>query len=168
MGNRILKLDGSDIILDNVRYAGTEGFWNLVMMRSPKNTYTSDDLRKYRDLVTRTNVMDLPNNLTPHSNVKVTTKCQRIFPLFDRVDSEPEWESEDATHTAGEGMTTFQFLPGDIKGLQTKLCYLLGEFRAGNTTTREEIVPISDELLRRKKISQQEYKHINNFLQQEK
>ena len=58
------------------------------------------------------------------------------------------------------------FLPGDIKGLETKLTYLLGEYRAGNrSSTRNEIVPILDELLRRKVISRKEYKGINTFLQ---
>ena len=58
------------------------------------------------------------------------------------------------------------FLPGDIKGLETKLTYLLGEYRAGNrSSTRNEIVPILDELLRRKVISRKEYKEINTFLQ---
>ena len=42
------------------------------------------------------------------------------------------------------------FLPGGIKGLETKLNLLLAEFRAGNTSTRNEIVFIIDELLRRK------------------
>ena len=60
-----------------------------------------------------------------------------------------------------------KFLPADINGLQTKLAYLLGEFQAGNTAaTRNEIVSISDELLRRKNISQSEYRRINDFLQQ--
>ena len=61
-----------------------------------------------------------------------------------------------------------QFLPGDVKGLQTKLHYLLGEYRAGNTTaTRNQIVSITDELLRRKKLSRIEYNHINDFIQNE-
>ena len=162
MGDTIVHVDGGDIIVEGQRYEGTQGFWNLVMMRSPKNTYTSDDLRNYRDLILQTSAIEHPNNLTTSSNIKVTTKWQRIFPLFDTMDNDPMWESEEKP---GDGI--IQFLPGDIKGLQTKLCYLLGEFRAGNTTTREEIVPISDELLRRKKISQKEYKQINSFIQQQ-
>ena len=55
-----------------------------------------------------------------------------------------------------------QFLPGDIKGLQTKLTYLLGEYRAGNTAaTHNQIVAVADELLRRGKISKEEYHKIN-------
>ena len=58
-----------------------------------------------------------------------------------------------------------QFLPGDIKGLQTKLTYLLAEYRAGNTfATRNQIVAIADELLRRKHISQEEYHNISSII----
>ena len=61
-----------------------------------------------------------------------------------------------------------QFLPGDIKGLQNKLHYLLAEFRAGNiSATQNQIVAITDELLRRKQLSRAEYNNINNFVQEE-
>ena len=56
------------------------------------------------------------------------------------------------------------FLPGDIKGLETKLNLLLAEFQAGNTSTRNEIVFILDELLRRKRMSRKEYTEINNYV----
>ena len=64
----------------------------------------------------------------------------------------------------GDGI---QFLPGDIKGLGTKQNYLLAEYRAGNRSslTRNQIVPILDELLRKKRISRKEYRDINTFLQ---
>ena len=60
-----------------------------------------------------------------------------------------------------------QFLPGDIKGLETKLNYLLGEYQAGNRSslTRNQIVSILEELLQRKRISRKEYREINTFLQ---
>ena len=58
-----------------------------------------------------------------------------------------------------------QFLPGDISGLQTKLTYLLAEYQAGNTfATRNQIVAIADELLRRKHISQEEYHDISSII----
>ena len=84
--------------------------------------------------------------------MKTTYKWKKIFPRFYQVIYE------------GSGI---KCLPADINGLQTKLAYLLGEFQAGNTAaTRNEIVSISDELLRRKNISQSEYRRINDFLQQ--
>ena len=73
MGNKIIQVVGSDIVVDNVRYEGSQGFWSLVMMRHPKD-YSERDLRKYRDLITHTNAMIYPNNLQPTSNVKLTTK----------------------------------------------------------------------------------------------
>ena len=58
-----------------------------------------------------------------------------------------------------------QFLPGDIKGLQTKLNLLLGEYRAGNkSSTRNQIVSILDELRRRKRLSKKDYREINTFI----
>ena len=159
MGDKIVHIDGSDIVVENQRYEMTQGLWNLVMMRSPANTYTTEDIRNYRDLVEETNAMYSPNNVTAQSKIKNTTKWLRIFPLFDNLNSDLEWMSKD-----GEGLV--KFLPGDIKGLEAKLRYLLAEFRTGNTTTREEIVPITDELLRRNKITQQEYKTLNNLIQQ--
>ena len=65
------------------------------------------------------------------------------------------------------GGDSIEFLPADKKGLQTKFAYLLGEFRAGNTSaTRNQIVAISDELLRRKVISRREYQTVNDYIQQ--
>ena len=49
--------------------------------------------------------------------------------------------------------------------MKEKLNLLLAEFAAGNkTSTRNEIVPILDELLRRNKLSKIEYKDINSYL----
>ena len=59
-----------------------------------------------------------------------------------------------------------QFLPGDIKGLQTKLTYLLAEYRAGNTfATRNQIVAVTDELFRRGHLSTEQYHYINSIIQ---
>ena len=60
------------------------------------------------------------------------------------------------------------FLPGDIKGLQTKLNYLLGEYQAGNTiATHNQIVAIANELIRRKQLSQVQHHNINKLLNNE-
>ena len=64
----------------------------------------------------------------------------------------------------GDGI---QFLPGDIKGFETKLNYLLAEYRAENRSSfpRNQIVSLLDELLRRKIISRKACREINTFLQ---
>ena len=58
-----------------------------------------------------------------------------------------------------------EFLPSDITSLQTKLSHLLGEFQASNSpTTRNQIVAIADNLLKRKHITKAEYRRINNYV----
>ena len=49
------------------------------------------------------------------------------------------------------------FLPGDIKGLFEKFKLLSAEFLAGNTTTRNELVSILDELCRWEQMTEEEY-----------
>ena len=59
-----------------------------------------------------------------------------------------------------------EFLPSDINLLQQQLAYLLAEYRAGNTSaTKNEIVAIEDNLLKRKHISKLEYRKINDYIQ---
>ena len=55
-------------------------------------------------------------------------------------------------NNGGDGI---QFLPVDIKDLETKQNFLLAEYRAENRSsiTRNRIGSILDELLRRKRIS---------------
>ena len=58
-----------------------------------------------------------------------------------------------------------EFLPTDISSLQQRLCHLLGEFQDSNTpATRNEIVAITDNLLKRKHISTEEYTKINDYI----
>ena len=57
------------------------------------------------------------------------------------------------------------FLPSDINSLKEKLQLLLGEYAAGNKTTRNQIVAILDNLRGRKKISEKQYNHVNRLLQ---
>lgn len=109
---------------------------------------------------------DSDHTLTPESSPPPDTSY-----VDSRIDDDEEDSFKDSFTTAdwahdGEASGSgVMFLPGDIKGLETKLNYLLGEYRAGNTITRNEIVSILDELQRRKRISRGEYREINTFLQ---
>ena len=53
--------------------------------------------------------------------------------------------------------TGIVFLPGDINELIEQLHLLLAEFRAGNTATKNQIVAILDQLLKRNYLTQDEY-----------
>ena len=53
------------------------------------------------------------------------------------------------------------FLPSDIDGLWQKVILLRAEYKAGNTTTRNELVAVLDELKRRDQITDDEYSKLN-------
>ena len=151
LGDKEIQVDGnSNIIVEGVRYKGTPGLWSLIMLASlTTDSYTGEDMDNYEDLTSQTKLKDNPRGVGKDSRPKQTIK-RRIL-------------EELVVSSAGSGV---QFLPGDIKGLTEKLSLLLAEFRAGNRTTRNEIVYILDELLRRKKISRKEYTDINTYLAQ--
>ena len=180
MGKKRVQIDGPDILIDGTRYKGTKGLWSLIMRKAPSD-FSRGDMITYRKLVLHTNAMAYPNNLRPGSQVRRTKKWREIFPLFDTLDEEEESPSSPSVPPppppppppssssssssspslpksyegkTGEEGSNIQYLSGDIKGLQTKLNYLLAEYLAGNrSSTRNEVVLILDELLRRRKIS---------------
>ena len=156
MGDKEIVVDKqSNMHVDGVEYKGTPGLWALVMLAKPKYAeYTSDDFSRYGDLVKQTNVINHPQNITARSRPASTWKWKHILtPIMQPIKKE---------NIDGDGI---QFLPSDIKGLTSKLHLLLAEFAAGNrSSTRNEIVFILDELLRRKKISRKEYTDINSYL----
>ena len=116
------------------------------MLKKPSGDKPKD-MANYKKLEQQTNIMTQPRNVGGHSRLYQTYKWKQILSRFLQE---------------GEGI---HLLPSNIKTLESKLEILLGEYRAGNqTSTRNEIVPIEDELLRRRAISHNKYKDINNFL----
>ena len=139
MGDKYVHAKGSDLVIDHKKYIGVPGLWSLIMKRYPAS-YSHEDLIIYRDVILHTNARMYPNNIKPTSQVTSMKKWCEIFPLFDEVDKKEE-ESPFHQHRGAEvtrsikqqhGNGVVQFLPGDIKGLETKLKYLSEEYRAGN------------------------------------
>ena len=50
IGNKQIKIDGNDIIVDGSRYHGTSGLWSLVTDKDPDG-YDESDYRWYTDLL---------------------------------------------------------------------------------------------------------------------
>ena len=110
--------------------------------------YTPADMKEYKELVEQTNVMKHPQNQRPNSEPKKTWKWREIFKKVEKK---------------GHGIV---FLPSDIISLEQDIAYLLGEYRAGNTSAaRNQIVAIADNVLKRKHISKLEYRKINDYIQ---
>ena len=186
MGDKEITVDeDSNIHVDDETFNGTPGLWSLIMLKTPKG-FTDNDFTVYGELVKTTDVMRHPRSvIIGVSRPEQTRKYTKIFKniMNDNDNNEStsdtndnnndestsgkigEREDEEGGETAaGSGI---QFLPGDIKGLNTKLNLLLAEFAAGNrSSTRNQIVGILDELKRRKRISRKDYTDINSFLAQ--
>ncbi|EZA47752.1 hypothetical protein X777_15519 [Ooceraea biroi] len=96
-GSKRFDIDHEDnILLDDVRYKGTPGLYELVFKRHPDDMYTVDDLRKYRRMLLVTNAYRRDHS--PRAQVKSnrghkykcitaplllsepTTKCGRGLP----------------------------------------------------------------------------------------
>ena len=152
--------DESNIRVDDTTYKGTPGLWALLMLKAPaSNTYTETDLEEYTQLAKQTNLLSNPTGVTSRSRPYQTKKSQILKEL---VGDNSSWSSR-KRQKVGKGVVVY--LPGDIKGLLTKLQLLLAEFDSGNkVSTRNEIVPILDELRRRNRISTERYKEINNHI----
>ena len=148
MGNKTVQVEGDDIVVDGDTYKGTSGLWSLIFHKVPKS-FTRKDMKEYKKLVSQTNVMTNPHNeVKGKTNLKNTWKWKNIFKKEIKK---------------GHGI---EFLPSDINSLQQQLAYLLAEYQAGNTSaTRNEIVTIADNLLKRKHISKLEYRRINDYIQ---
>ena len=164
MGDKEIVVDDrNNIYLDNGAYSfkGTKGLWVLIMYNKPKPLYDEEDFANYKELLERTNALDMPHKTSPADRPKSTTKW-RFFKENGIVqtqqqeeESEEEESEEEDKKEIGHGI---RFLPGNINGLIEQLRLLLAEFRAGNkSSTRNQIVAILDELLRRNYLNQEEY-----------
>ena len=152
MGNKVVIIDdNSNIQVNGHLFKGTRGLWRLIMLKSP-TLYNPEDESNYKSLVDMTNVIHIPHKTSQSDRPKNTTKYQ-FFKMIGLVDMEAEGTEKD-----GSGI---QFLPGDINGLIEQLHLLLAEHRAGNkSSTRNQIVAILDQLLRRNYLNREEYNAI--------
>ena len=55
LGKMDVKIAGNDFEIDNQKYRGTEGLWQLLTLKQPTN-YTDDDFQMYKKMVLKTKV----------------------------------------------------------------------------------------------------------------
>ena len=153
--NVILDKD-SNITVDGKEYKGTSGLWHLIMDKQATKAMKlkPEDFNNYRELVLQTDVMNNPAPQSGRTNPKGTYKWRKVFSQFNTPINDDEAD--------GDGII---FLPTSIKSMHDKLTLLLGSYQAGNqTSTRNEITAILDELRRRKAISLVQYNLISTFI----
>ena len=104
-------------------------------------------------------MIETPHKTNSSDRPTKTAKYKFLTESFG-VEEESEEESDEEYKGDEEKKdgTGIHFLPGDISGLINQLHLLLAEFRAGNkSATKNQIVAILDQLLKRNHLTQDEY-----------
>ena len=178
MGSKIITIDNqSNITVDDTKFEGTPGLWELIMLTKPSN-YTSKDMLEYENLVEKTQVIFNPLTKEKNDRPKATAKYKDILSTLEQAydddegeEGEEEEERKEEVEGENENEKTkkgesdeggsgsgIQFLPGNITGLLDRLKLLYAERGAGNIkSTTNEIVGILDELLRLRYLNREEY-----------
>ena len=155
LGDREIQVIDNNIHVDNREFKGTTGLWALIMENTPNmGNIPDEDLKNYANLMEITNAMDVGLNESPRY-AKTTDKYNLLKHLLGR-------EEEEEEEKGGGGIS---FLPSDVNSLNKRLNILLAEFQAGNGATRNEIVAIVDNLVKRNKMKITVANNINNYIQ---
>ena len=150
-GNKkILTIAYNNIYVDDEKFTGTPGLWELIMEDEPKN-YDEEDKVRYKDLLIKTNAMyrdSDPDTNNPRSSGGY--KWKNII--------SPIWSAHMGRRIKamkGKGVVV---IPSDPNALLERLDLLLASQEAGHTGVGNELVSICDELKRQGVLDMKDYK----------
>jgi len=151
IGDSEVKITGDDIIVGESKFDGTPGFWELITSKSPdSDIYTTDDLDKYATILLNTNAIVNPE--TGKVKSSSSDKYRNIIkPIYDQH-LRPK-----KTQNTGKGISLMPSAPNALVEMLELRC---ASYKAGNTGVRNEIIDISDELLRQGVLNNVEYKKL--------
>jgi hypothetical protein len=151
IGDSEVKITGDDIIVGESKFDGTPGLWELITSKSPDSgIYDTNDLDKYATILLNTNAIVNPE--TGKVKSSSSDKYRNIIkPIYDQH-LRPK-----KTQNTGKGIS---LMPSDPNALVEKLKLRYASYRAGNTGVRNEIIDISDELLRQGVLNNDAYKKL--------
>src|SRR5436190_2284081 len=141
IGNKVVEIKINDIIIGDTLYKGTQGLWELITLKKPKE-YTRNDLDTYKAILLQTNghLKNYKDGAQMSSN-KYPKYLNIIKPLFE---------------STGEGLMVAndnkieQRYWDDPNELVDRLRILHLSKIAGNTGVHNEMESIIEELLERK------------------
>ena len=150
-----LTIADNNITVDDEKFRGTPGLWELIMKSNPSRLdYTDEDKDKYERLLIKANV--LRRNFDP----KETNPRSSVGRKWTRILS-PIWKKYNEKKYEGEG---FIVIPSDSYTLLERLDLLLASQKAGHTGVRNELVSICDGLKRQGVLDPKAYKKLNSVI----
>ena len=173
IGDKFITIEKDNIIINDIPFIGTPGFWELVTLKNPEK-YEEDDLTNYQRLVILTNTAYRNNN--PTQNYPKQSKGDKwkyiIKPIWEVIKKqkdeeeykefvEPDEDDDPQPGTSGSGL---KILPSDPNALIDRFDLLFSSKKAGHTGVRNEIISILDELKRQGVLKTNEYKKLNSLI----
>ena len=167
--NSIYKLTIADnnIVVDDEKFIGTPGLWELIMADEPNtDLIESDDLNSYKRLLFKTNVLHRnfdPKNPNPRASggKKWTNILKHIWNEKTTGKEFGITSLKEFKKTAGKGVVV---IPSDPNALLERLDLLLASQEAGHTGVRNELISICDELKRQGVLDTKAYKRLNHII----
>ena len=155
IGSQDIIIKNNDIFMEdhNVMFKGTDGLWNLIMSKNPKE-FDDKDYEEYKKLMIISNALHInndPKNPYPKGNHR-GFKWERIIA--------PIWFGKKKGQE-GKGVVV---IPSDPNALLERLDLLLASQEAGHTGVRNELVSICDELKRQGVLDTKAYKKLNHII----
>jgi hypothetical protein len=174
IGTKPVQIAGNDLIIDDKKYEGTEGLWNLIMNREIEDeSFTEDDLGNYKNILITTKAMQKSESDPTRPKSNKSDKWKTVLaPIWNEIhpkkpkkgsgiaapSKKPASKRPIATATNNDNII---YLPSDPNALFDRLELLLASKQAGNTGVRNELVAICDELKRVGQLTDIEYKDLN-------
>lgn len=149
LGNAVLEIDGDDIVINDIKYKGTPGLYELIFKTQPAG-YNKNDQNRYRDILNTTNVHHRNYDSTQQVKGNKGHKYTHIIrPLTLRRHSSAVNGKKGGS--IGDKMLVskapYQYVYwDDINELVDRLKLLFASKEAGHTGHSNEIASIVEEL----------------------
>ena len=161
-GKYKLTIADNNIVVDDEKFIGTPGLWELIMADEPDpKLIEPSDLDSYKRLLLKTNVLHRnfdPEN--PYPRASSSYKWENILrPIWDEITAGKGLPKP--PKTKGSGVVV---IPSDPNALLERLDLLLASQEAGHTGVRNELVSICDELKRQGVLDMKAYKKLNHLI----
>ena len=150
IGNKQATIVNNNIIVDDEKFRGTPGVWELIMSKNPED-FTKEDYENYAKLMVKTNALYRDNNpKNSHPKSSRSDKWNLIRLIWAK---RGEYE--------GKGVVV---ILSDPNALLERLDLLLASQEAGHTGVGNELVSICDELKRQGVLDTKTYKKLNSII----
>ena len=176
IGYRPVKIENDDIIINDERFKGTSGLWELITSNNiPEiEKYDAKDLAGYITIMHITKATYNKNNKRVGGNDKMNKLIKPLVKaleedksgnkLITKINKHFGFEEEGDDSQPSTSGTGLKILPSDPNALIDRFDLLFSSKKAGHTGVRNEIVSILDELKRQGVLKTNEYKKLNSLI----